>query len=129
VDETRADGSTHTVTLRDSKTVNFARRPTKRDLPSVATAALPASVTARLLAVATVVPVVAKGAPSAKARKLAHTRAAQCHFEQQREATCWSSFYERLGKRPAPSQGKPLASDRIMAIIRKLLERGPDMVT
>ena len=129
VDETRADGSTHTVTLRDTMSASYTRRATKRDFSSAATAAPPASVSACTVLAPVVVQSAPKGAPTAKARKLAHTRAAQCHFEQQRETAFWSSFYERLGKRPVSSQSKPSASDRLTAISRKLLARDPSMVT
>jgi len=121
----------HTIILRDTASASSTReaKPTKRNLSSVDTATLPAPVAAQPLHVASAVPFCSKRAPSAKARKLAHTRAAQCHFEQQKETAFWASFTERFGKRLAPSQGKPTAKDRIETIERRLLARDPDVVT
>ena len=104
-------------------------KATKRDLSSVDTATQPAVVAAQPLPEASVVRFCTKRFPSAKARKLAHTRAAQCHFEQQKETAFWASFTERLGKRPAPSKDKPTAKDRIETIKRRLPARDPDVVT
>ena len=118
------DGRLRQVTLRDSVSAQFCRKTRKRDASNATSLDHPLPPDVVQPATCSVsAGVLSSRVPSHSALLLASKRKAAADHALACETSFWSSWKERVDKRPALTQPAVCASDRMQAIKRLMLER------